>query len=72
MRLFVENIKGYMENYDNVYKVNIKKVNNKNHLVIYYNSYKAADTILLKNVKLAYLIDVESMHEYFRYVKSSK
>lgn len=69
MKLFVENSKGYMNVYNNVYKVSVKKINNKNHLLIYYNSCKTADKILLKDIKLAFLVDTDTMHEYFRYQK---
>ena len=69
MKLFVENLKGNMDVFDNVYKVSIKKINNKNHLVVYYNSCKAGDTIPLNEVKLSFLVDTDTMHEYFRYQK---
>ena len=69
MRLFVEDVKGNMDVYDNVYKVSIKKINNKNHLVVYYHSCKVADTIPLNEIKLSFLIDADTMCEYFRYEK---
>ena len=69
MKLFLEDLKGYMETFDNVYRVSIKKIDNKNHLLIYYNSCKAGDTIPLKEIKLTFLVDTNSMHEYFRYEK---
>ena len=69
MRLFVEYLIGVVNVFDNVYKVSIKKVNNKNHLVIYYNSCETADIIPLNDVKLSFLIDMDSTHEYFRYEK---
>lgn len=69
LRLFVENKKGYVDVYDNVYKVKIKKTDNKNILEISYNSLKDCDYILLKSITLCYLIDVDTMHEYFRYEK---
>lgn len=69
LRFFVEDKKGYVDVYDNVYKVEIKKIDNKNTLEISYNSLKDCDYILLNSITLCYLIDVDTMHEYFRYEK---
>jgi hypothetical protein len=69
LRLFIEDKKGYMETFDNVYKVCIKKFDNKNTLEICYNSLKDVEYIPLTSVKLCFLIDVDTMHEYFRYEK---
>lgn len=69
LRLFVENKKGYVDVYDNVYKVKIKKIDNKNILEISYNSLKDCDYILLNSITLCYLIDIDTMYEYFRYEK---
>jgi len=69
MKLFVEDLKGYMDCYTNVYRIKIKKINNKNTLIIYYNSLKQDDLIELKEVRLAFLIDENSLQEYFRYEK---
>ena len=69
LRLFVENKKGHVDVYDNVYKVKIKKIDNKNILEISYNSLKDCDYILLNSIILCYLIDIDTMHEYFRYEK---
>lgn len=74
MRLFVEDNKGYVDVYDNVYKVSIKKIDNKNNLLIHINNtpdkeFAFTENILLSKIKLAYLVDVDTMHEYFRYEK---
>ena len=71
MRLFVEDLKGCVDVYDNVYRVSIRKKNNKNVLFVEYNSLKDNDTLLLKYINLAYLVEVYngSHHEYFRYNK---
>lgn len=69
MKLFVENSKGYMNVFNNVYRVVIKKINNKNCLCIKYNSLKDDDSILLSEIRLAFLVDTDTMHEYFRYQK---
>lgn len=72
MRLFVEDKKGYVETFDNVYKVSIKKIDNKSNLLIHNNNtvdkeFVFSENIPLNEIKLAYLIDVDTMHEYFRY-----
>lgn len=75
MRLFVEDMKGYMETFDNVKKVSIKKVDNKNTLIINYNANpilfdNSIDiTIPLNEIRLAFMINLETMDEYFRYEK---
>ena len=69
LRLFVEDKKGYVDVYDNVYKVEIKKTDKKNVLKINYNSLKDCDYILLNSIRLCFLIDADTMHEYFRYEK---
>lgn len=69
LNLFVESLKGNMNVYENVYKVKIKKIDNKNVLEIIYNSLKDCEYIFLSNIKLCYLIDVDTTHEYFRYEK---
>lgn len=69
IRLFVEDSKGHVSCYDNVYKVKIEKKDNKNVLRICYNNCASDDYRLLRDVSLCYLIDVETMHEYFRYEK---
>lgn len=68
MKLFVEDIKGYMETYNNVKKIYIKKIDNKNNLIV-KDIYNEITYILLNQVKLAFLINVETMEEYFRYEK---
>lgn len=69
LKLFIEDTKGYVDTYKNVWAVNIKKIEGKNTLEIKYNSLKENDYINLSEVRLAYLINIDSMHEYFRYVK---
>lgn len=69
IRLFIENIKGYMYTYDNVYSVKIKKHNNKNTLLIYYNANEYDELIPLNEIQTAFLVNVDTMQEYFRYTK---
>ena len=69
LKLFVEDTKGYTDTYKNVWAVNIKKIDGKNTLEIKYNSLKENDYISLNEIRLAYLININDMHEYFRYVK---
>lgn len=74
-RLFVEDLKGYMETFDNVDKVEIVKPCNvsfsndkRNHLYIIKNSH-CIDCIPLSEIKLAFMVNTETMEEYFRYRK---
>lgn len=73
MRLFIENIKGIMDVVDNVDRVMIKRGNDKKlYLLAFYNNRDNTyniDTRLLADVRLAYLLDVDTMKEYFRYTK---
>lgn len=71
LRLFIEdNIKGYIDTYDNVYQVEIRKIDKKNYLIVKYNSLKDDEMILLSEIKLCFLVDINNMHEYFRYEKN--
>lgn len=70
MKLFVEDIKGYMETFDNVKNIIITKVYNKNSLIIKFKNYHTEElTIPLTEIRLAYMINIETMEEYFRYEK---
>jgi hypothetical protein len=69
LKLFVTDKKGYVDEYRNVSRVKITKVDNKNVLQIEYNSSKENEYIALSDITLCYLIDVNTMHEYFRYEK---
>lgn len=69
MKLFIENTKGYMDTYTNVWSIQIKKIENKNNLIIKYNSLKENDIISLNEIKLAFMIDINTMIECFRYEK---
>lgn len=69
LKLFVEDIKGYNETYKNVWGISIKKIDGKNTLVIKYNSAKDDDYIKLNEIKSAFLVDMNTMIERFRYEK---
>ena len=69
LKLFVEDKKGYIDEYENIWSVKIKKVDNKNTLEIRYNSLKDNEYIPLSDITLCYLIDENSLREYFRYEK---
>lgn len=68
MKLFYTDKKGYVTAIDNVKKIKIMKLNGKNHLKINYNF----DDIIIEkltDVEVAYLIDIDTMQELFRYEK---
>lgn len=77
MTVSVEDMKGYMTVYRNALRIYIKKINGKNHLVIYhygnaaYRSTPLIEEIPLSEVRLAYMRDIkdDELHEYFRYEK---
>ena len=69
MKLFVEHIKGYMVVFSSVKKINIGKIDNKNYLFIEKYSSCENDKIKLSDIRLAFLVDTETMKEYFRYEK---
>ena len=72
LKLFVEDYKnGYMDVYTNVYQVKIAKHNNKNCLEVHYrlNPLKDTDIIPLSEIKLCWLINADTLEEYFRYEK---
>ena len=69
MKLFV----WYTDNYSDVFnyaeRVFIKKIGGKKHLEVHCYNKSEVDLIPLADIKLCYLIDVDTMHEYFRYEK---
>lgn len=69
MKVFVEDTKGYVDIYDNIYKISIKKINGKNNLIIKGSPATDEINIPLKEIKLAYAIDNINLDEYFRYEK---
>ena len=72
MRLFVEYTKsGYMDAFNNVSRVSIKKQEKKNKLFIYDYADKYIDIIPLNEIKLAFMVDTsgKDCKEYFRYEK---
>lgn len=69
MRLFIEDLKGYTDVYDNVRNVFIRKVDNKNTIELRYINKTEKDYIPLNEIRLAFLVDLNNMEEYFRYEK---
>ena len=67
MRLFIEDLKGYTDVYDNVRSVFIRKVDNKNTIELSYINKTEKDYIPLNEIRLAFLVDLNNMEEYFRY-----
>lgn len=68
LKLFYEDIKGYVISEENIRNLKIQKIDRKNYLQIKYTN-DTEDYIELKELKLAYLIDIETMYEFFRYEK---
>lgn len=73
MRLFVEDTKGIMDVIDNVDGVKITTKGKTKYMFAYDTHSVSGKTCLmarkLTSIGLAYLLDTETMKEYFRYVK---
>ena len=70
MKLFIEDMKGYSDTYTRVKNVIIAKVNNKNSLIVKFKDYHTEElTIPLSEIRLTFMINLETMEEYFRYEK---
>ena len=65
----LEDLKGYMETFDNVNEISIKKQNNHNTLIIDYDYENKQIYIPLKEIRLCWLVNIDTMEEYFRYEK---
>lgn len=70
LKLFVEDLKGYMDTYVDVKKIKIEKKEKKNVLKIeYWLSTKEDEIIPLNEIRLAFMVDLNTMIEMFRYEK---
>lgn len=72
LRLILTDTKGFCEFIDNVYKVSIIKksyTGKKNILEIKFYNTRGDLLIPLSEVEQCFLIDIETMHEFFRYEK---
>ena len=73
MKLFIEYIKEYDDVFTRVQKVKLMKKNNKNVFEISFEDRILGEIeklyIPLKDVKLMFMIDAETLEEYFRYEK---
>lgn len=69
-KIFIENLKGYMEVYNHVERVVITKIDGrKNYLVVFFTTKSRQEFIPLNEIRLCYLINIDTMEEYFRYTK---
>ena len=66
LRLFYTDKKGYVTTVDDVAKVTIKKLNKVKYLTV---QQKTGKLIIekLTDIELAYIVDIETMQEFFRY-----
>lgn len=69
MRVFIEKLNGYMDTYNDVYKIKITRIDKKNVLILKFNPLKDDIIIQLKDIKLAFAVDNVNYNEYFRYEK---
>jgi hypothetical protein len=69
-KIFIENLKGYMEVYNHVERVVITKIDGrKNYLVVFFTTKSRQEFIPLNEIRMCYLININTMEEYFRYSK---
>ena len=69
-KIFIENLKGYMEVYNHVERVVITKIDGrKNYLVVFFTTKSRQEFIPLNEIRLCYLVNIDTMEEYFRYTK---
>lgn len=69
LKLFVEDLKGYMDTYTNVKLVFVRKLGKKNILEVRFTNNREPELIPLAEVRLAFMIDLNTMDEMFRYEK---
>ena len=69
-KLFIEDLKGYMEVYNYVKRVVITKVDGrKNYLAVFFTNRDTQEYIPLNEIRLCYLVNIDTTEEYFRYSK---
>lgn len=71
-KLFVGDIKGYTDVYTDVDRIKIAKIDNKNHVIIYYVNKQETDIIPLAEIRDMMFIKINSdtdIEELFRYEK---
>lgn len=69
-KLFIEDLKGYVDTYIHVERIKIAKINDrKNYLVIYFTNKSEQVSIPLNEIRLCFLTNIDTMEEYFRYSK---
>lgn len=66
LRLFYNDTKGYVTTVDDVRKVTIEKLNKVKYLTVLQKSGKLTIE-KLTDIELAYIVDIETMQELFRY-----
>lgn len=69
MKVFIEDNKGYVGVFNNIWKISIKKINGKNTLILRGNPARDEINIPLSKIRLAYALDNVNLEEYFRYEK---
>ena len=69
LKVFVEDKKGYIDTYENVNHVYIRKIDNKNHLEIFINPLEDKIVYPLKDITYCFALDMETLQEHFRYEK---
>ena len=66
LRLICDYKNDYGDVFDSVEKVIVGRDKSKRYLEISFNGGKEKEFVYLKDIRLAYLFDVDTMHEFFR------
>ena len=70
-KLFVEDMKGYMDTYRYIKRVRMwkDKLNNKHYLTVEFDNGDENIIIPITEIKECFLVNLDTNEEYFRYVK---
>lgn len=69
-KIILEDKKGYVEHINDVSSIKIKKINNINNLIIYNREHNNMPLVIdLKDIKMFFMFDKETLDEIFRYEK---
>lgn len=68
LKIIYEDTKGYMNHVEHVKKLYIRKIGKKNHFMIKFIN-DSSRSVPMNEVRLLFMIDLNTMEEYFRYEK---
>lgn len=69
MKIFIEDTKGYTESYKDVVRAKMMKLDNKKVLKVEFIDPRENFFMPMVYIKMFFLINEETLEEYFRYEK---